>query len=681
MRRTIGWVLSAFAVCAVALTATRAADDATLTGKVLDALGRPLPGAGVILRNREVAFQEQGTITHADGEFRFLLLPPGPHYELTVSLAGYTTIIFSDLSLESGRTLVQNVALRPATDLKETVRVQGKSQTLDTEKVTASTTFTSEFIAELPILGRDYQDILTLAPGVTDVNGTGNPNIHGARDTDVVTLVDGVSTTDPFTGYFGQNLNIESIQELEVITSAATAQYSRAQGGFANILTKSGSNEFAGTFKLFVRSGLLDGDGAGLDDPELTGGFQGDKVVREQHFTDLMPFLSVSGRIVADRLWYYLAAEYIHQETPVNALTHAFVTPVYGYRGFFKTTWQMHASHRLAFSVILDKEHRENEGIDSLADAESGYYLTRGGPTLTLRESAVFSPTRMLESAVSWFDNRFSQNPTTDPDTNDNGVLYIDDHPEWGGNGNGIFDARERDPGEDWDDDRHFDVYEDINFNNFAEGNEDLDGDGRVRASEAGCEGYGHEDLNCNGRLDSEIDANLNGTLDPQEDVGIRYYCDQWVGYCPSDYVEGTRGNGRYDTEDRNGNGRLDVVGDSGMTTTPFWIDANGNGRPESGEYRMPLAPDRDLGTDLDGRTTGPAVFEYHDHRTRFSWLEDFSLYVGEAAGTHDLKVGGSYEHEGYDSDTFQRPVITYPSGSKGATRSRTGDPAATRGN
>jgi len=49
----------------------------------------------------------------------------------------------------------------------------------------------------LPVLGRDYQDILTLAPGVTDVNNTGNPNIHGARDTDVVTLVDGVNTTDP----------------------------------------------------------------------------------------------------------------------------------------------------------------------------------------------------------------------------------------------------------------------------------------------------------------------------------------------------------------------------------------------------------------------------------------------------------------------------------------------------
>src|SRR5262249_5625433 len=161
----------------------------------------------------------------------------------------------------------------------------------------------STFISELPILGREYQDILVLAPGVSDVNKTGNPNIHGARDTDVITLVDGVSTTDPFTGYYGQNLNIESIQELEVITSAATAQYSGAQGGFASIITKSGQNEFQGTFKFYLRSDRLDGDGAGVEEADVTGGLLGAQSFTNLHFTDLMPFLSVSGALVRDRAW------------------------------------------------------------------------------------------------------------------------------------------------------------------------------------------------------------------------------------------------------------------------------------------------------------------------------------------------------------------------------------------
>ena len=200
-----------------------ASSDATLRGKLTDKNGQPLPGATLVLKNNTLALQERGTLSDAQGEYRFAHLPPGGGYELTVSFSGYSTLVFSDLVLASGRTQEQNIVLHTTGDMKEVVRVQGKSDTLDTEKATASTTFTSAFISDLPILGRDYQDILTFAPGVSDVNKTGNPNIHGARDTDVVTLVDGVSTTDPFTGYFGQNLNIESIQELEVITSAATA--------------------------------------------------------------------------------------------------------------------------------------------------------------------------------------------------------------------------------------------------------------------------------------------------------------------------------------------------------------------------------------------------------------------------------------------------------------------------
>ncbi len=648
-------------------TVLEAAPEAILRGKVLDGAGLPLPGATVVVVDRASGQHEQGTITDSQGAFRFPALAPGSHYELTVSLPGFTTIVITDLSLEPGQTLEHNVVL-PAGDFKETVRVKGRTQTLETEKVTASTTFTSTFIAELPILGRDYKDLLTLAPGVTDVNNTGNPNIHGARDTDVVTLVDGVSTTDPLTGHYGQNLNIESIQELEVITSAATAQFSRAQGGFANILTKSGGNEFQGTFKMFVRSDRLDGDGAGTENPELIGGLQEERDLRGLHFTDLMPFLSLSGPLIRDRLWYYLTAEYIHEETPVNALSQMFVTPTYGYRNFLKTTWQVHPAHRLAFSVLVDEERHENLGLNSLTSVESGYTASRGGPTLTLRETAIFSPDALLESTLSWFDNRFSRIPTTDPDTNRNGMLYLDGRPDLGGNGDGILQASERDPGEDWDGDGFYDIFEDVNFNGIANNGEDLDHDGWIRDVHSGCEGTGHEDLNCNGRIDSETDANLNGRVDPAEDVGIPYDCIGKLGYCPAPTEAGTRGNGRFDTEDRNGNGRLDVVGDSGPTPVPFWSDTDGDGIPEPGEFRSPLPADRQFFTDAEGRTSGPQTIDYHDHRKRLTWREDASLFVPEALGTHDLKVGGVYEHEGYDADIFQRSSSAPPTRTLTAT-------------
>jgi len=687
----LGCLLAAFLSAELA---TAASTEANLTGKVTDKSGQPLPGATLVLKNDSLAFQEQGTLSDGKGEYRFSHVPPGEGYRLTVSLTGYSTVIFSDIRLDSGRTQEQSVVLHPSGELKEVVRVQGKSDTLDTENVTTSTTFSSTFISELPILGRDYQDILSLAPGVTDVNKTGNPNIHGARDTDVVTLVDGVSTTDPFTGYYGQNLNIESIQELEVITSAATAQYSRAQGGFANILTKSGGNEFQGTFKFYLRSDRLDRDGAGVEDPELSGGFQGNRSFTEQHFTDLMPFLSLSGAIVRDRLWYYVTFEYIHEETPVNALSQAFVTSVYGNRAFAKATWQIQPSHRLAFSLMLDKERRENQGISSLIDAQSGYSSSRGGPTYTLKGSSVFTPTVLLESTMAWFDNSFSRTPTMNPDTNGNGILFVDDRPELGGNSDGVLDGQERDPGEDWDFDGFYDLFEDVDHDGNDDFGEDLDLDHRVSGSIQGqagqgsylnvpCDGYRHEDRNCNGYLDAEMDSNLNGRLDPEED-GIA--CNPEWGYCPGGILPGT-GNKKWDTEDVNGNGVLDVLGDSGYTSTPFWNDANGNGRPDKGEFRAPLPPDQDLLTDSEGRTYGPSAYSYDDHRQRLSWVEDLSLFVDDTLGTHDLKLGSIYEHEAYDSDTFLRPRFRFPIGfdpaqtlSTGSSRTSPGEIMATVG-
>ena len=660
MRPALGFLVALLFTGASVAASTRAA----LTGKVTDRNGQPLPGATVVLRNATLDFPEQGTLTNSKGEYRFADLPPGEGYRLTVSLSGHSTLVLSDIVLEPGRSEEQNLVLRPESEMKETVRVQAKSETLDTEKVTASTVFSSSFIAELPLLGRDYQDVLVLAPGVTDVNNTGNPNIHGARDTDVITLVDGVSTTDPFTGYYGQNLNIESIQELEVITSAATAQYSRAQGGFASILTKSGGNEFQGTFKFYARSDRLDGDGAGVEDPELSGGLQGDKAYTNQHFTDLMPFLSLSGAVVRDKLWYYVSLEYIHEEAPVNALSQAFVLPVYGNRAFAKLTWQLAPSQKLAFSVIADKTRVENLGIDSLTNKESGYAFSRGGPTYTLKDSAIFKPTVLLESTLSWFDNRFSQTPTTPFDTNGNGILFTDSHRELGGNQNGILEASERDPGEDWDGNGSYAVWEDLDYDGNLDPGEDLDRNGELAKGGVDCEGYQHEDKTCEGYLDAEEDTNLNGVLDPAEDIGLPCY-PGWY-YCnPDGTLLGTAHNGKLDTEDVNGNGVLDVVGNSGYTPFPFWLDANGNGIPDAGEFHAPLPPDRDLVFDQSGRVSGPSPYEYHDHRSRLSWVEDLSFFVNDAGGTHDVKLGLAYEDEGYSSTTMRMPIYIFPTGIK----------------
>jgi outer membrane receptor protein involved in Fe transport len=639
-----------------------AAERGAVRGIVRDRDGNPLPGATVVLTRPGTGFAERGTLTSETGEFLLAELPPGAGYQLTIRLPGYQTISFSDLEIRAGETVQEAVTLYPG--LTQRVRVTGQPDTIRSESATTQTTISGEFLAGLPVLGRDYQDILTLAPGVTDVNQTGNPNIHGARDTDVVTLVDGVNTTDPFTGHYGQELNIESIAEIEVITAGAPAEFGRAGGGFVTILTKSGGNEFEGSFKLFVRSRWLDGDGAGIDDPELRSGLGEARGFRDLEFTDLYPFLSVSGPIRVDRAWYYFAPEYVQIEEPVNAGTYAYVAHTRSTRATSKLTWQAAPSRKLTFTALFDRTREEDQGLTSRTDPESAYAFDRGGPTLTARWTSVPRPNLSLETTFSRFDQSFGVVPALDADTNRNGLLFTDALASLGGNADGFVSARERDPGEDFDRDGRYDVFEDFNHNRkldacvFDERTgetvclDDRDRDGRLTGMN-GCEGREREDWNCNGRIDLEQDANMNGVADPEEDQGIP--CANYL-ICPQGVVPGTRGNGRFDTEDRDGSGMLDVTPGGGDTPFPHWSDRDGDGFPDRGEFRSPEPPDRDYVRDLStDRLSGPFWFDYRDERRRGTFREDLSFFRDDLLGSHDAKIGILFEREGFDRTRDQR--------------------------
>jgi hypothetical protein len=118
------------------------------------------------------------------------------------------------------------------------ITVVHKGSIVDTDSTKTTTSYNAEFIEGLPIIGHNYQNILTLAPGVTD--GDGTSNVHGARETGLQYRIDGGNVADPSSGKFGQNLNLDIIEETEVITSGSAAEYGRADGGFANIVTRSG---------------------------------------------------------------------------------------------------------------------------------------------------------------------------------------------------------------------------------------------------------------------------------------------------------------------------------------------------------------------------------------------------------------------------------------------------------
>jgi outer membrane receptor protein involved in Fe transport len=634
--------------------------EGSVRGVVIDTYGKPLAGVSLVLTSARVGIAVTLPVSDAAGRFQSAPLPVGDDYVVTASHPGFATIVVPEIAVAPGKATEITVTLPSESSVRERVSVRAESRPVDLDERGVTTRVSSEFIDSLPILGRNYQDVLTLAPGVTDVNGTGNPNIHGARDTDVGTLVDGVNTTDPLTGKLGAQLNIESIQEIEVKTAGATAEFGRAQGGFANIITKSGGNDFGGVFKFFWRGSALDGDGAGADSPSLHGGI-GENGLRSLTFNDYLPFLSLSGPIVKDRAWYFVTFEAIRKEEPTNAVSQAFVTGLRENRAFAKGTWQVTANNRLALSLNYDPQEFLNQGLNSLTLEETGFTLKAGGTLLSLRDTAVLSPSVALDSTVSWFESQPALVPNLGPDTNHNGVLYIDR------NGDGFLAASERDPGEDYDQDGAFDTYEDtlkhngqldVLEQNYCPGpggflipvsgcahpvsillDEDGprpanilphypsgDGDGHLTPI-GGCEGANREDIDCDGHLDNiNEDINHNGILDPGEDLDGDGHLDLGI-------------------EDRNHNGILD--------DTPFPTSTYPYG------HLKPIPPDRDYTVDVrKGLVSGPYYQDYDDRRSRFTLRQDLSVFIPEGGGPHDLKTGYVVEREQFGRTAGGHEVV-----------------------
>ena len=636
--RARGIPLALLGIAALLSGRTAGADETGgLRGIVTDMQGAPLAGVTVAVSQPAAGVPERGAVTGADGNFRIVGLPPDEGYTVRFSLDGYATVVVTAAEVRSREYTRIDALLTPAKSLRETVQVKAAPPIVALEETATNTRFSSEFIDNLPILGRNYQDILTLAPGVTDVDGDGNPNIHGARDTDVVTLVDGLSTTDPLTGKIGAQMNLESIQEVEVKSSGASAEYGRAQGGFTSLLTKSGGNDFEGMFKFFWRGSQLDGDGAGIDDPHLHGGV-GEQGLRDLRFDDYLPFLSLSGPFARDRAWFYAALEYIQREEPVNALNSAFITGLEEFRAFAKATWQVQPNLRLSLSVNHDPQDFLNQGLNSRTREETGYTRSEGGTNLALRSVGILGPNVVLEGAIGWFDSRPGTEPNLGPDNNGNGILYEDR------NHDGFLAPDERDPGEDYDRDGAFDIWEDTFVRNgIIDGREipdpanpplgtifvteDADGSGAL-TQRGGCEGRYREDLDCDGNLDIDEDDDHDGVLDPDEDRDK----DQ-----------------RLDTinEDRNDDGRLN--------DTPFPTSTYPYGT------LRPVAQDRDyLIDESTGITSGPFYETWDDSRRRDTLKADLGVFVPDFHGSHDLRTGVVLERESFERTLERNDIVAF---------------------
>jgi hypothetical protein len=235
----------------------------TITGNATDQTGAALPGVTVTIKNPNAGVTRT-VVTNEAGLYTASLLPVGA-YEVLFELQGFQSVTVRNITLHVNDRL-QIDGKMSVGGVSESIEVTAGRQLV--QPVAAlQTTMTSKQVQELPLNNRNFVQLATLAPGVSsdlaDEVGVGlastvSMSINGARRNGINWLVDGVSNVD-----VGSNItllstpSLESIDEFKIITNGYQAEWPRSGGGIVNVVTKSGTAKYAGSFYEFLRSDSL----------------------------------------------------------------------------------------------------------------------------------------------------------------------------------------------------------------------------------------------------------------------------------------------------------------------------------------------------------------------------------------------------------------------------------------
>ncbi len=347
-----------------------------------------LPGAVVQLSEPDGKLAPLVVTTDVNGEALFPIVPVGRTYQVEISMPGYAAMRLTEVQVVANEVRTIQAALNP--EISETVKVIGRRQVVElSEGATSTTEISAEAFADLPIFGREYQNALSLAAGVQDTDGDGNPNVHGSREQDFQMTVGGVSNVDPLTGERMSSINPDAIEEIEVIDSGADASFGGAIGGFGRISYKSGGNAFEGSFTLYFRDSTFDNDAAGGRDP--------------LDYQVFRPAFYLSGPIVKDKAWFVTSHELVRVDVPIDLIGGAdFVQKQRGLRNLDQITWQVTPKDKLQLQYGSDPFTVEPAAVSSTTPPESGVTFSAGGPTVSLKWTNQFSGDMFFESLVAF---------------------------------------------------------------------------------------------------------------------------------------------------------------------------------------------------------------------------------------------------------------------------------------
>ncbi|HKU19487.1 MAG TPA: TonB-dependent receptor [Terriglobales bacterium] len=238
---------------------------ANIVGTIKDPSGAPVPGATV-----NATDTARGTVystkTNDVGAYNISRIKVGS-YTLKASAAGFQTVEYPAFTLVLNQTARIDISLKVG-QVNQTVVVTGEAPLLETENTMVSTVIDSVSADKLPLATRNYVQLTLLSPGSispdpTNFNNGDNtasgarPYINGNREQSDNFLLDGMDNNQVSDNLLGYTPAPDAIQEFNLITSNASAEFGNFQGGIVSATIKSGTNAFHGDLWEYFRNDVL----------------------------------------------------------------------------------------------------------------------------------------------------------------------------------------------------------------------------------------------------------------------------------------------------------------------------------------------------------------------------------------------------------------------------------------
>jgi hypothetical protein len=246
--------------------------NGSLSGTVTDKTGSVVSGAMVKITSPSTGLSREAK-TDDSGHYLVPLLPVS-FYTIRVEAQGFQTTEQKDIRLQVDEQREVDFALNPAS-VSTTVEVSASEVAVETTNATLGQVITSEQVADLPLNGRDFVQLATLTPGVTQetnpnsffnggassevsARGTYSLSVGGSRAQETDWLLDGVDNNELTGGGIAILPSIDAIQEFKVLTYNYSAEYGTRSGPTVLVTTKSGSNALHGSLFEYFRNTDLD---------------------------------------------------------------------------------------------------------------------------------------------------------------------------------------------------------------------------------------------------------------------------------------------------------------------------------------------------------------------------------------------------------------------------------------